>query len=235
MLSPWRTIFNNVENHTPVMVADYNYCNQKGIDYNPVVSPGASTMHLRDGAHMRNWKPRNGGHFLWSQVYEVVKMGSKFMYVAMFDEVDEGTAMYKLVETVDGLPVGAHQVPLDEDGYDLPSDWYLQIGTEIQKMLEGTLDLTPDLPNAIEKSGTSIREHESGWEIYPVPAQHTLFIKGAYPGSSYKVFDRLGILQLGGMLQDQKIDISSLPEGIYILQVDRADNVGSLNHLFIKN
>lgn len=146
MISPWRTIFNNVEDHTATMVADYNYCQEHGIDYSPVVSPGASTKHLRDSDDKRNWKPRNGGYFLWSQVYEVVKMGSKFMYVAMFDEVDEGTAMYKLVETEEGLPVGADQVSLNEDGYDLPSDWYLQLGTEIQKMLDGTISLTEEMP-----------------------------------------------------------------------------------------
>jgi hypothetical protein len=68
------------------------------------------------------------------------------MYVAMFDEVDEGTAMYKMATTPAGCPVDADQVPLDEDGYNLPSDWYLRVGTQAQKMLDGTIGLTDVLP-----------------------------------------------------------------------------------------
>jgi hypothetical protein len=146
MISPWRTIFNLTPTAVQNMVDDLAYCNQHGLDYNPVVSPGASTMHLNDDEAMRNWKPRNGGHFFWDQVYEVCKMGSKFMYVAMFDEVDEGTAMYKLAASQEQCPAGAGQVPLNEDGYNLPSDWYLRLGTEAQKMLDGTIPLTSVMP-----------------------------------------------------------------------------------------
>jgi hypothetical protein len=146
MVSPWRTVFNPTTNNIARMNDDLVYCNANGLDYNPVVSPGASTLHLRDDPAMFNWKPRNGGHHLWQQVYEVCKMGSKFMYVAMFDEVDEGTAMYKLAEIEADLPVGAEQAPLDIDGYALPSDWYLRVGTEMQKMLDGRIALTDVLP-----------------------------------------------------------------------------------------
>ena len=68
------------------------------------------------------------------------------MYIAMYDEVDEGTAMYKLAETEDDMPTDARQLSLDEDGYDLPSDWYLQLGREIQKMMDGTLPLSREMP-----------------------------------------------------------------------------------------
>ena len=68
------------------------------------------------------------------------------MYVAMFDEIDEGTAMYKLARSADDCPSGADQVPLGIDGYNLPVDWYLQVGGEIQKMLDGTIPLTQQLP-----------------------------------------------------------------------------------------
>lgn len=146
MVSPWRTIFNPITSNIERMNEDLAYCNANGLDYNPVVSPGASTLHLRDSSEMFNWKPRYGGHFLWEQVYEVCKMGSKFMYVAMFDEVDEGTAMYKLAETQADCPVDAEQAPLNIDGYNLPSDWYLRVGREAQKMLDGRIGLTPVLP-----------------------------------------------------------------------------------------
>jgi hypothetical protein len=54
--------------------------------------------------------------------------------------------MYKLSRTADDCPVGADQVPLDIDGYNLPEDWYLRVGREIQKMFDGTIPLTQQLP-----------------------------------------------------------------------------------------
>jgi hypothetical protein len=44
------------------------------------------------------------------------------IYVAMFDEVNEGTAMFKLAPTADYLPTQGEFVPLDIDGQTLPSD-----------------------------------------------------------------------------------------------------------------
>jgi hypothetical protein len=170
---------------------------------------------------MRNWKPRDGGHFLWKQAYEVCKMGSKFMYVAMFDEVDEGTAMYKLVETVDDLPVGADQVPLNEDGYDLPSDWYLQVGTEIQKMLEGTIPVTATLPiNPSAPLSLTDMEENSSFAVYPVPAANKLYIAGNIVSNDYKIFSIIGALLLEGTISNKTINVNKLVAGLYLLQLD---------------
>jgi hypothetical protein len=148
MISPWRTIFADPYDPQVIgrMIGDLSYCDQLGIDYNPVISPGASASHMRSDPNLRNWKPRDGGNFIWQQAYEVCRRGSKFLYMAMFDEIDEGTAMYKLSRTADDCPVGADQVPLDIDGYNLPEDWYLRVGREIQKMFDGTIPLTQQLP-----------------------------------------------------------------------------------------
>ncbi len=223
MISPWRTIFNDPDRLKTRMQEDLAYCNSIGIDYNPVVSPGASTQHLRDSEEMRNWKPRDGGHFLWKQVYEVIKMGSKFMYVAMFDEVDEGTAMYKMAETVDDLPVGADHVPLDEDGYQLPSDWYLQVGTEIQKMLEGKIPLTATLP--INPGMASVKEwnKNSLLTVYPVPAKGKLYINYHWSLKNYSILDINGNVLLEGECNNNPINISVLKPGLYFIRID--DNV----------
>ena len=68
------------------------------------------------------------------------------LYTAMFDEVDEGTAMYKMAATTNELPAGATMVPLDVDGIALPSDWYLQVGGEAARMLRGEIPLQSTLP-----------------------------------------------------------------------------------------
>ena len=39
--------------------------------------------------------PRCGGRFFWSQIVAAKRAGAEMLYVAMFDEVDEGTAIFK--------------------------------------------------------------------------------------------------------------------------------------------
>lgn len=49
------------------------------------------------------------------------------MYAAMFDEVDEGTALFPVETSMDKLPFGANLIFLNQDGCALPDDWYLRI------------------------------------------------------------------------------------------------------------
>ncbi|MCD6401711.1 MAG: hypothetical protein J7L73_07255, partial [Anaerolineales bacterium] len=158
MISPWRPVFYDPYNQDWLdrMAGDKAYCDARGIDYNPTVSPGASVAYQHDDPSQRNKNPRNGGKYLWKQVYEVCKLENKFIYVAMYDEIDEGTAMYKMAETQEDCPVlDPALVPLNEDGYNLPSDWYLQIGTEIQKMLDGRIALTEELPLSVTNTNST--------------------------------------------------------------------------------
>ena len=68
------------------------------------------------------------------------------LYIAMFDEVDEGTAMFKLAPTSAEIPAQGSFVPLDIDGYSLPGDWYLQLAREATRMLQGEIPLTAEIP-----------------------------------------------------------------------------------------
>ncbi|MDX2432386.1 MAG: hypothetical protein QNK35_15720 [Bacteroides sp.] len=212
MISPWRTLFYNgapyKQSEIDRMHAEKAYCDERGIDYNPVVAVGASAgnIGLFEGNlnRTRNSIPRNGGYYLWQQVYEVCKMGSKFMYIAMYDEVDEGTAMYKQVETEDGLPVDCRQLSLDEDGYDLPSDWYLRVGTQIQLMMDGSIPLTEEMPISPERLfslSPSPEDGADGVEIYPV-----LKWTSASIAHSYKIYlnKELPIFGEGRLLSTQQ-------------------------------
>jgi hypothetical protein len=55
--------------------------------------------------------------------------------VAMFDEVDEGTAMFKIAPSLRDAPTEAPFVTLDVDGEALPSDWYLRLARQTQQAL----------------------------------------------------------------------------------------------------
>ncbi|MFC2079568.1 hypothetical protein ACFLSZ_06280 [Candidatus Bipolaricaulota bacterium] len=68
------------------------------------------------------------------------------LYIAMFDEVDEGTATFKLAPTSAEIPAQGTFVPLDIDGYALPSDWYLQLAREATRMVTGEIPLTAEMP-----------------------------------------------------------------------------------------
>jgi len=105
-----------------------------GIEYMPVVFPGFSWRNMiRDAA--LNQIPRRGGRFFWRQIEQAIGAGNTMLYSAMFDEVDEGTAMFKLASTANEVPAAASIVTLDADGEMLPSDWYLQLAREAQQRL----------------------------------------------------------------------------------------------------
>ncbi|HKK63642.1 MAG TPA: hypothetical protein VJ951_13850, partial [Bacteroidales bacterium] len=87
-----------------------------------------------------NRTPRDKGNFLWDEVNEVLSVNAKSVYIAMFDEIDEGTAMFKCAETVNDVPVERDWVTLDIDGYDLPSDWYLRLASLTSNVVRGYED-----------------------------------------------------------------------------------------------
>lgn len=117
-----------------------------GIGYMPVLWPGFSWRNLMGAASPSNQIPRRGGRFFWRQAYNAIGAGATTLFGAMFDEVDEGTAMFKLAETRSAQPVSCSLVPLNVDGEALPSDWYLRVGGEAGRMLRGEQALTATLP-----------------------------------------------------------------------------------------
>jgi hypothetical protein len=117
-----------------------------GREYLPVIFPGFSWFNLNGGP--LNQIPRNGGSFYWRQAYNAKAAGCTMIYGAMFDEVDEGTAMYKLARTANDVPAQGSWVPLDIDGGSLPSDWYLRLANEASRMLRGDIPLQNSIPIA---------------------------------------------------------------------------------------
>lgn len=113
-----------------------------GIDYMPVVYPGFSWHNLKGSAAV-NAIPRRGGRFYWRQVARALRARSTMIYGAMFDEVDESTAMFKIAASRQDAPGDAPMVTLDADGETLPSDWYLRLAREAQIRLR-TVTRPPD-------------------------------------------------------------------------------------------
>ena len=158
MISPWtvgrfRDDAGADRYRTDLLEPDMAEVRRLGIDYMPVVFPGFSWVNLmtfRKEAEQRratlNSIPRRCGQFYWRQVENTLRAGATMLYGAMFDEVDEGTAMFKIVANPKDLPADPPFVTLDADGCALPSDWYLQLAGKASAMLRGELQPSGKLP-----------------------------------------------------------------------------------------
>ena len=103
-----------------------------GIAYMPVVFPGFSWFNLQRGRGQNklailNQIPRRCGNFLWRQISALLAARVDILYAAMFDEVDEGTALFPTEAREEKLPKGGQMSFLNQDGCALPDDWYLRI------------------------------------------------------------------------------------------------------------
>lgn len=113
-----------------VVQGDLAETRRLGLGYMPVVFPGFSwsnLMRTRGKAAPLNQIARRCGRFYWRQISNLLGAHVDMLYGAMFDEADEGTALYPVATRADRLPAGAKMVTLDADGCDLPADWYLRI------------------------------------------------------------------------------------------------------------
>src|SRR5258708_6684868 len=149
VISPWTV--GRYTNHVgandyaeKLLKPDLDWCRQKGIDYLPVVFPGFSWYNMYGKAYNRI--PRRGGQFFWSQFMRAKRAGASMVYVAMFDEVDEGTAIFKCANNA---PVGEKSKFLTFDG--LPTDYYLKMAGAGAKLIRGE-PLTEAMPGALSFS-----------------------------------------------------------------------------------
>jgi hypothetical protein len=124
------------------LTPDLAWCREHKKEYMPVVFPGFSWHNLFPNSK-QNQIPRLGGEFLWAQYAAAKKAGATMVYESMFDEIDEGTAIYKVTNDP---PVGASSFVTYEG---LPSDYYLrEVGTAT-RMIRGDMPLTEKMPNLI--------------------------------------------------------------------------------------
>ena len=105
IVHPWlvgRFDNNTYEPYRKSIEEDIKWCKANGKDYMPVLFPGFSWHNMKKDAP-QNMIPRLGGRFFWKQVKGAVDAGAESLYLAMFDEIDEGTAFFKCTNTP---PVG---------------------------------------------------------------------------------------------------------------------------------
>ena len=117
------------------LAGDISWCKTNNVLYVPLVFPGFSWGNLKNDYKLYNQIPRNKGEFFWQQVAGAKMAGAESLYLAMFDEIDEGTALFKCLNE-DNLPLnGAGKFVGIEP--ELGSDYYLWLAGKATDWIHG--------------------------------------------------------------------------------------------------
>ncbi len=145
VVSPWNV--GNVthtqgEKHatTSTWAEDLATCREHKQHFLPVIYPGFGWKNLKGPDAETDEIPRLGGRFFWRQFTTAADLGVEMAYVAMFDEVDEATAIFKVSNTP---PQQASFLTLDDD----PTDWYLRLTGEGTRVIRGERPADAQLPD----------------------------------------------------------------------------------------
>ena len=122
---------------------DMDWCKQHQIDYAPLCFPGFSWTKITGSS--RAFVPRDSGNFLWKQLQYNLSIGAQMLYIAMFDEVDEGTAIFKTLHQKDVPLNGTGSFVGIEDN--LPNDHYLWLTGQASKYLKTKTSAPAKQPN----------------------------------------------------------------------------------------
>ncbi len=121
-----------------VWADDLTWCEEAGKEFLPVVFPGFSWHNLNPDKPL-DQIPRQGGRFLWAQYRALQKIGATMAYQAMFDEVDEATAIFKCTNDP---PVNGKFLTYEG----LPSDHYLWLTGMGGRLIRKEIAPTEELP-----------------------------------------------------------------------------------------
>jgi hypothetical protein len=139
-------LHNDMDRYRDNLIDDLAWCRTNKVDYVPCIYPGFSWHNLSryefpDDVKPVGSIPRQGGRFYWQQIATSLTAGASMLYVAMFDEVNEATAIFK---GSNNPPVSTKTSFIDMDG--MPSDHYLWLTGEAAKMLRSEKPFTLKMP-----------------------------------------------------------------------------------------
>ncbi|KXN80803.1 Serine/threonine-protein kinase HT1 [Leucoagaricus sp. SymC.cos] len=116
-----------------------------------------------------NWNEykRDGGRSLWQEIFNASRLGVRTMYGVSWDDYENGDALLPVVPEKNLLPQSdkCTFMALDEDGYDLPSDWYMRICGVAAEALHKRANISETFPQ---------REIAIYWSNHPKDALNEL-------------------------------------------------------------
>jgi len=208
IVHPWTpgrySNISGIDSHRSIIIADKAWCDAENLLYMPVVFPGFSWQNLKKSQEQSsdlNSIPRLKGDFLWRQFYNAIDSGSQTVYVAMFDEMDEGTCIFK----VDHNPPSS--VESQFTNYEgLPNDYYLWLTGKAGEALRGEITLTsaqPAYPNLPDITNYYVEEFGDDTNTGTSPGTAVSTVKKAYnlakEGSTINIS--------GAVIQNSKISV----------------------------
>ena len=111
-----------------------------GVLYMPLIYPGFGWDNLMNQPPGTTHKSRLMGDFMWQQFLDAKQLGAEAIYVAMFDEIDESTAIFKVANDV---PVNHYFSDLEG----LNSDFYLLMTGFGTRMMRGGVEVPAEMPD----------------------------------------------------------------------------------------
>jgi len=119
---------------------DKEFADEYGMIWMPTLYPGFSWKNMnRYRKDAEVFIDRRKGEFLWEQFAMTHKIGANTLFLAMFDEVDEATAFFKVSPEP---PTQAHFVGTDG----MPSDWWLQLVREARRIYRTGEEFPKEIP-----------------------------------------------------------------------------------------
>ena len=120
-----------------------------GMKILPHAWPGFSWCNVKMLSPGTSYTQRACGQFYWDRLTNAVACGADQIFLGMFDEYDEGTAIMPMSED--------HPAPHTEWGQYIDNDgddpfWYLQLSGAAREMLQGRRALSATLPTANDLS-----------------------------------------------------------------------------------
>ena len=155
----WRNVFRRMDAWIPWNVGNYSGVNARtdywsadksalessGVLYMPLVYPGFGWDNLMNESPGTTTKSRLKGNFLWRQFRAAKNIRAEAVYVAMFDEIDEATAIFKVTNDI---PVDHYFQTLEG----LPSDFYLLLTGFGTKIINGQVIPPYNMPDFAAQS-----------------------------------------------------------------------------------
>lgn len=135
------------ERYRDHVIDDIAWCEDHQVDYVPLVYPGFSwrNLSLANPALAKHTQygaiPRKGGAFYWDLISNALVAGAEMLYVAMYDEIDEGTAIIPISDTP---PNSDKSHFVSNDG--VAPDHYLWLTGEAGKILRNEKNISYEMP-----------------------------------------------------------------------------------------
>ena len=237
-------IRNGIANTTydKVVEGDLAWCTANGVGYLPSIWPGSYTYNMDFNtadfsSSSTTIRGRNQGDFLWQQAYNNIDNGVKSMYATMFDEMDEGTCLFKCTSD---YPVNSYDKYLDYEGFG--SDYYLWMVGELSRELRGetaNVSIIPKRSNEADFSASiQVTNRSSSTLTFTIanvlPGRH-VYISNAYtvPYGAPTVGIKRNSLYFPTLKESGTSVQAACPQGNYLsfIEVDANDKVLSYRYL----